>query len=251
MAWRNVALPIGNLPQSLVNDFTWCSNPTNNSDKVSYSGINPVNAGLSAGYVVGDSSNGLNCTIPDQYQYRFYMMYNNADVLDGSFWYLPSTEEYSGTTISYISCVDDDTQQGIFMLIRMWRTNTDWSTTLNPYTWSGYDYKGAAYRFITRNEPTPAITSNGGGVTHIAKRAGLLSSIGASNLSDILMVSGGGGGGLIIGEDTYAGKDAGGIAGSGNNSANQTTGYAFGQGESAEGVSGGGGGLYGGYKGGT
>lgn len=93
--------------------------------------------------------------------------------------------------------------------------------------------------------------SNGGGATHIAKRNGLLSVIGASNLSDILMVSGGGGGGLIIGEDTYAGKDAGGIAGSGNNSANQTTGYAFGQGESADGVSGGGGGLYGGYKGGT
>ena len=52
-------------------------------------------------------------------------------------------------------------------------------------------------------------------------------------------------------EDTYTGKDAGGISGSGNNSANQTTGYAFGQGESADGVSGGGGGLYGGYKGGT
>lgn len=99
--------------------------------------------------------------------------------------------------------------------------------------------------------PVSAITSNGGGATHIAKRSGLLSSIGASNLSDILMVSGGGGGGLIIGENTYAGKDAGGISGSGNNSANQTTGYAFGQGESADGVSGGGGGLYGGYKGGS
>ena len=98
--------------------------------------------------------------------------------------------------------------------------------------------------------PVSAITSNGGGATHIAKRTGLLSSIGASNLSDILMVSGGGGGGLIIDEDTYNGKDAGGISGSGNNSANQTTGYAFGQGESGEGVSGGGGGLYGGYKGG-
>lgn len=95
----------------------------------------------------------------------------------------------------------------------------------------------------------PPIVANGGGATHIAKRNGLLSSIGASNLSDILIVSGGGGGGLIIDEDTYAGKDAGGIAGSGDNSADQTTGYAFGQGESGEGVSGGGGGLYGGYKG--
>ena len=88
-------------------------------------------------------------------------------------------------------------------------------------------------------------TSNGGGATHIAKATGQLKDL-SSNLSDILIVSGGGGGGLIIGEDTYAGKDAGGISGNGNNSANQTTGYAFGQGESA----GGGGGLYGGYKGG-
>ena len=153
MAWRNVALPIGNLPQSIVNDFSWCDNPTDNSNKVTYNGINPVNAGLSAGYVVGDSSNGLNCTIPDQYVYDFYMMYNNADVLNGSYWYLPSTEEYSGTTISYIACVDDETQKGIFMLIRMWRTNDDWSTTLNPYLWPGYDYRGVAYRFITGNEP--------------------------------------------------------------------------------------------------
>ena len=93
-------------------------------------------------------------------------------------------------------------------------------------------------------------TSNGGGATHIAKRTGQLKDL-SSYTSDILMVSGGGGGGLLIGEDAYAGKDAGGISGSGNNSANQTTGYAFGQGESGEGVSGGGGGLYGGYKGGT
>lgn len=92
--------------------------------------------------------------------------------------------------------------------------------------------------------------SNGGGATHIAKVTGQLKDL-SSNLSDILMVSGGGGGGIIIGEDAYAGKDAGGISGSGNNSANQTTGYAFGQGESGSGVSGGGGGYYGGYKGGT
>ena len=96
----------------------------------------------------------------------------------------------------------------------------------------------------------PTTTSNGGGATHIAKVTGQLKNL-SSNLSDILIVSGGGGGGIIVGEDIYAGKDAGGVSGSGNNSANQSTGYAFGQGESGEGYSGGGGGLYGGYKGGT
>lgn len=91
-------------------------------------------------------------------------------------------------------------------------------------------------------------TSNGGGATHIAKVTGQLKDL-SSSLSDILIVSGGGGGGLLVGETEYAGADAGGIAGSGDNSADQSTGYAFGQGESGEEVSGGGGGLYGGYKG--
>ena len=91
-------------------------------------------------------------------------------------------------------------------------------------------------------------TSNGGGATHIAKVTGQLKDL-SSNLSDILLVSGGGGGGLIVGETDYSGKEAGGISGSGDNSADQSTGYGFGQGESGTDVSGGGSGLYGGYKG--
>ena len=93
----------------------------------------------------------------------------------------------------------------------------------------------------------PTYTSNGGGATHIAKVTGQLKDL-SSNLSDILMVSGGGGGGYLVGENAYAGADAGGISGSGGNSGNQSTGYAFGQGESGTNKSGGGSGLYGGYK---
>lgn len=104
------------------------------------------------------------------------------------------------------------------------------------------------YAAYIGNPQVNAITSNGGGATHIAKVTGQLSSL-SNNLSDILMVSGGGGGGLLSGDTDYSGKEAGGISGSGDNSANQSTGYAFGQGESAVGVSGGGSGLYGGYKG--
>lgn len=98
--------------------------------------------------------------------------------------------------------------------------------------------------------PVVPVTANGGGATHIAKISGLLSDIGSSNLEDIYIIAGGGGGALLIGEDEYAGKDAGGISGNGTNSANQTIGYAFGQGESgSKTASAGGGGLYGGYKG--
>ena len=115
-------------------------------------------------------------------------------------------------------------------------------------SWSAIS--NSAYKWIDHNV-IPIIkpyTSNGGGATHIAKVTGQLSSL-SNNLSDILIVSGGGGGGMLIDDTIYAGKDAGGIAGNGTNSADQTSGYAFGQGESSSNVSGGGGGLYGGYKG--
>jgi hypothetical protein len=46
----------------------------------------------------------------------------------------------------------------------------------------------------------------------------------------------------------YLGADAGGVAGNSINSGNQSTGYAFGLGESSSNSSCGGGGLYGGYK---
>lgn len=105
-------------------------------------------------------------------------------------------------------------------------------------------------KFQDQDVPVPvqSYTSNGGGATHIAKVTGQLKDL-SSNLSDILMVSGGGGGGMLVGETEYAGADAGGISGSGDNSADQSTGYAFGRGESGTNVSGGGSGLYGGYKG--
>ena len=104
--------------------------------------------------------------------------------------------------------------------------------------------------WVKGSEQMSDYTSNGGGATHIAKVTGQLKDL-SSNLSDILMVSGGGGGGLLVGENAYAGADAGGISGSGSNSGNQSSGYAFGQGESGTNVSGGGGGYYGGEKGGS
>ena len=111
-------------------------------------------------------------------------------------------------------------------------------------------YTDLSYRDIYINNEKVVVPkiSNGGGTTHIAKVTGQLSSL-SNNLSDILMVSGGGGGGMLIGDTVYEGADAGGISGSGSNSANQSTGNAFGQGESGTDVSGGGSGLYGGYSG--
>lgn len=168
--------------------------------------------------------------------------------------------DYSGTImtryehneLSYISLhfgiiVDDDNQQAI--IIRHTRRYGGSYTPVEQlaiYTATGL--RSTFYLDFGNAEPLPTYTSNGGGATHIAKITGQLKDL-SSNLSDILMVSGGGGGGLLVGETDYSGKEAGGISGSGDNSADQTTGNAFGRGESGTNVSGGGSGLYGGYKG--
>ena len=126
------------------------------------------------------------------------------------------------------------------------------NTSANYGYQTGYYLPDTITNVYIDEEPVPtpssSVTAPGGGATHIAKVTGHLSTL-SNNLSDILIVAGGGGGGMIIDSVAYDGADAGGISGSGTNSANQTTGYAFGQGESGSGVSGGGGGLYGGYKG--
>jgi len=104
------------------------------------------------------------------------------------------------------------------------------------------------YLILKAAQPILAITSNGGGATHIAKVTGQLKDL-SSYTSDILMVSGGGGGGMLVGATAYEGADAGGVAGNHDNSADQSSGNAFGLGGSSGAYSGGGAGLYGGYQG--
>ena len=168
--------------------------------------------------------------------------------------------DYSGTImtryeqgeLSYIQLhfaiiVDDDTQQAIVVRhTRRYGGNYTPVEQLAIYTATGL--RSTFYLDFRNADPLPTYTSNGGGATHIAKVTGQLKDL-SSYTSDILMVSGGGGGGLLVGETTYTGKEAGGISGSGDNSADQSTGNAFGLGESGTNLSGGGSGLYGGYKG--
>ena len=149
---------------------------------------------------------------------------------------------------------DDETQKAYFYCTGQFYYSGDWNVqSAQYYTPNGiYGVNGYTrmYELISGSQ-VPVIvptTSNGGGATHIAKVTGQLKDL-SSHLSDILIVSGGGGGGMLIGDTVYPGADAGGISGSGDNSADQSAGYAFGQGESGSDVSGGGGGLYGGYKG--
>ena len=107
---------------------------------------------------------------------------------------------------------------------------------------------------------------DGGGLTHIAKVSGTLSSIGyKSAITDKnLLLCAGGGGGAGTGRSDCNGGSGGGSTGgygSGENGTlggvgTQTSGYAFGKGQSGGSNMkvanhGGGGGLYGGYAGGT
>lgn len=151
----------------------------------------------------------------------------------------------------YLSFGYDDSQHLAYYLIAgQYYYTGEWDNVSGSY----YGIFGATpadrqqfYELISGSQ-TISYTANGGGATHIAKRTGQLKDL-SSYASDILIVSGGGGGGLLVGETAYTGKEAGGISGSGDNSADQTTGNAFGLGESGTNLSGGGSGLYGGYKG--
>lgn len=252
MAWRNVDVSIFGIPQSYITDFSLIDNPSGSagSNKINGNYLPPADCDIDYNtYIWGNESGySLYCYTRNTSSSTFQILGRNNGSYDASMHLTGETYKNpsSGWGISYICAIDDATQKGFLVFIIGNESTWAYWTNSDPPTGGNAIH----YELITNNIPILAITSNGGGATHIAKVTGQLSSL-SNNLSDILMVSGGGGGGLIIGEDTYAGKDAGGIAGNGNNSANQTTGYAFGQGESADGVSGGGGGLYGGYKGGT
>ena len=121
---------------------------------------------------------------------------------------------------------------------------------------------------VTGSSTVNHITASGGGATHIASLSGLLSTL-ENNKSNIFIVSGGGGGGRNQANHSEAarwglGGSGGGMNGGGPKSSlestnsyttvpelagTQTSGYAFGQGESVSIQSAGGGGFYGGYSG--
>ena len=176
----------------------------------------------------------LRTDLGSEYTEGFRLYYNDTILAGNVADYTRSMKEHIGVV------VDDDTRDAWILSTEQWG---DAVVYLTHYIVDGKNY---CYNAIF-GEPK---TANGGGATHIAKVTGQLKDL-SSSLSDILLVSGGGGGGLLVGEDAYAGKEAGGISGSGDNSADQSTGYAFGQGESGTNVSGGGGGYYGGEKGGS
>jgi hypothetical protein len=125
----------------------------------------------------------------------------------------------------------------------------------------GYNGGGKSGNGFTSGSDKWSAGASGGGATHIATASGLLSSL-SSNRSSILIVAGGGGGASKHSTAGNAGGFTGGSATSYGGATilggTQTTGYAFGQGQSitnqknsgnfgAEGNGGAGGGFFGGY----
>lgn len=142
--------------------------------------------------------------------------------------------------------IDKDNQKGAF--VQGILSESNYYCTVGRILSNGQEAETQTKLYNWLIGAVPNKMSNGGGATHIAKVTGQLSAL-SSSISDILIVSGGGGGGMIYNSTSYAGADAGGISGSGSNSGNQSTGYAFGLGEAGTNLPGGGAGFYGGYKG--
>ena len=268
MSWENVPLTIFNIPQATVTDFSWCDNPVNGSqggnDKISITWKFADECGQQKDlYVLGNNSGyGLYVQTPDSqaYQndyYQYNLLLNGQPQSPAWGQYVPKNHTVGGYNrrLGFIAVINEETQKGIFTFLdqrggtlRNWMFATAKITGTTRPSDPVAGGNRVCYDFIKGLMPPEGIIGNGGGATHIAKVTGQLSSL-SSNLSDILIVSGGGGGGFLIDGDDYDGRDAGGISGNGDNSGNQSTGYAFGHGESNSNASGGGSGLYGGYKG--
>lgn len=220
---------------------------SNTNTKLDYTNADSItNLNTNSEYTFGDGKfKMITYTHPsDSAEIRYELYVNGIYVYGNRLRYTGYTDK------TYLFAVIDD--ETLIGAIGQYEHN-------NRYSWWSEGSAANAAKFNGENNFTYNLykalggtgsleTSNGGGATHIAKVTGQLKDL-SSNLSDILMVSGGGGGGLLVGDTDYSGKEAGGISGSGDNSADQTTGNAFGLGESGTNISGGGSGLYGGYKG--
>lgn len=255
MAWRNVNIPELGLAELV--DMTIATNKsipgisTQTNPRIDFTNATKIDnwANNSTLYFCNNKIKVITSISPsDSSEYRYDLYVNDVLVYKNRTHYLNYTNE------TYLfAVVDDENHIGA---IGQYEHNNRMGWWSEGAPRDGYNFGNSnnftenIYNVLVGAEPLPAITSNGGGATHIAKVTGQLKDL-SSNLSDILMVSGGGGGGYLVGENAYAGADAGGISGSGNNSGNQSSGYAFGQGESGTNESGGGSGLYGGTKNGA
>jgi len=248
VAWEVVDLTLDNFVTSKSLSTDYYNYPVSDNNDLYIEGTNLI------GYITVDNEwhtiydNGimkidaLASTYPNQYGFQLY--YNNQ-VCGGA-----SSGGYNDMDfIGFGFAVDETNEIGMFYSCYH-SVSYPSQYRIYPMVSEGRpeDQRNTYLAIKSYIPPVQTYISNGGGATHIAKVTGQLSSL-SNNLSDILIVSGGGGGGMLIGETEYTGADAGGISGNSTNSADQTTGYAFGQGESSSNVSGGGGGLYGGYKG--
>ncbi len=144
----------------------------------------------------------------------------------------------------------------------------DWTHQIVDNSISGgYNGGGGAGSYENdgiNNNAWPHLGGAGGGATHIATtNRGELKNY-ESNKSELIIVAGGGGGGCVVIENTFGKRTTGGSGGGldggipvtynhetsysedENKKSTQTTGYAFGEGQS--GYSGGGGGWYGGRE---
>ena len=262
MAWESVLGTITGLNGStcgLVDASKFpAQTPIGYTTTVDYTGFDVPNAealaGIEFGGVMLDKNSGAIQLVDGTASGRtwgFSLDYNQPPNSGNLTSFSPNSDWFDWYKVYIICGVDVENQVGRVGLLMAPRSDppqSGWAEWC--LYWSSVSDK--AFNWINNNviPSVQSITSNGGGATHIAKVTGQLKDL-SSHLSDILIVSGGGGGGMLIGDTVYPGADAGGIAGNSDNSADQATGYAFGQGESGSDVSGGGGGLYGGYKGGT
>lgn len=156
MAWRNVALPLGNLVPSTIDDFSWITDSNKSgSSKVTYNDVHVNSSGLALGYVVGDSNNGLLLSNYSQYQFQANIYFNNTQY--GRYYQNPlapgSSQIWANASISYIAAIDDEQQLGIFTFCEKSIPANNWTLSAGSTPMATAEF----YEFITGNIVIPHI----------------------------------------------------------------------------------------------
>ena len=153
MAWRNVTLPIANVQQSIINDFTWLTTQEMPTSKIVFSGTLIPNTGIpDSGYVCGDDNNGISSEVDMNTNFfKCYLWLNGVKVPTNSPWAQnPRRVQWGNSETTYIACVDDDLQLGYFTFLSL-----EYGP-VNGWYWSGGSRSSISadwYQFITGHEP--------------------------------------------------------------------------------------------------
>lgn len=167
MAWRNIEIPLFDIPQSMVTDFNVITsniNPTEANIDFDYAADTAIHVIVNS-WAAGDSSCGIYCESVDAITCGF-VKYINGNTIDTR----QNLDINSGyRDVTFVACVDDEQQIGCFATLNRY----DEYGTTGVWEFYGTRYRNAdTYTVLTGIEVR---TYNWSSVPAISGKNGILS----------------------------------------------------------------------------